>query len=79
MWYIDGCNTCPHSESLTKETINHPEHSVQVNAIAEWLADNMNKIAYDVLYNSPVTELYKGLQKKYDVEGKPFVFQVLHS
>lgn len=44
--------------------------------MAEWLADNMNKIAYDVLYNSPVTELYRGLQKKYDVQGKPFIFQV---
>ena len=44
--------------------------------MAEWLADNMNKIAYDVLYNSQVTELYRGLQKKYDVQGKPFIFQV---
>ena len=47
--------------------------SLQVNEIAYWVAENMNTIARDVLYNS---DAYKSLQQKYSVEGKPFVMQV---
>ena len=48
-------------------------HSLQVNEIAYWVAEKMNAIAHEVLYNS---DMYKSLQQKHSVEGKPFVMQV---
>ncbi|KAL5516876.1 hypothetical protein EMCRGX_G002310 [Ephydatia muelleri] len=75
MWSQKYLAMREHALSLPK--FGTPTANSEVNAMAEWLADNMNKIAYDVLYNSPVTELYRGLQKKYDVQGKPFIFQLL--
>ena len=44
-----------------------------MNEIAYWVAEKMNTIARDALYNS---DTYKSLQQKHSVEGKPFVMQV---
>ena len=50
-----------------------------MNELAEWLADQMNSISYEVFYEGPLGEKYKELMKKYDVPGKPFVWQVRDS
>ena len=52
--------------------VSYPD-SLQVNELAYWVAENMNTIARDALYNS---DTYKSLQQKHSVEGKPFVMQV---
>ena len=44
--------------------------------MAGWLADQMNTISYEVLYEGPLGEKYKELMKNYNVPGKPFVWQV---
>lgn len=50
-----------------------------MNELAEWLADQMNSISYEVFYEGPLSEKYKELMKNYDVPGKPFVWQVRDS
>ena len=47
--------------------------------MAEWLADQMQKIAYKVLYpetETPIKKMYRNLRDKFSVKDKPFVFQV---
>ena len=47
--------------------------------MAGWLAAEMEKIAYEALYEKgPVSDKYEELKKKHNVPGKPFLFQVSH-
>ena len=74
-WYL-LCFEVHDFIKLTECVHNSFSHTLiflQVNELAYWVAENMNTIARDVLYNS---DTYKSLQQKHSVGGKPFVMQV---
>ena len=53
--------------------------SPQINALAKWLAGEMNSIAYSCLYEEgPIFDKYQELIKKHSTPEKPFLFQVIH-
>ena len=56
-------------------------HSVlkyfQINSLAKWLAEVMDKLALETLYeDGPIKDQYEVLRKKHSTEDKPFLFQV---
>ena len=50
-----------------------------MNELAVWLAEEMNKITHDVLYEGPLAETYAQVRAKFGDEEHPFVLQVRQS